>query len=53
MHLKIFKEPAGVISAGPIWICADFQGYLYTGDTLFKLLKQVIFEWRNDKHLVG
>lgn len=51
---KLYKEKAGIISEKYIWVFIDFQkSYLYTGQTLFKLLHSVVTEWRHDIHLVG
>ena len=50
--MKIFKEKAKVISEKPMWVCFH-SGYMYTGDTLFHLLYQMLTEWNYDKHLVG
>jgi hypothetical protein len=50
--MKIFREKGGVISEDPIWVC--FSGpYMYTADTLWQLLKIVVKEWKNDRHLIG
>jgi len=50
--MKLFKEPPNVISKDSVWVC--FHGmYMYTGSSLVKLLKQIVFEWKKDKHLVG
>lgn len=50
--MKVFKEKAGVISENPVWIMLH-DGYIYTGDTLLKLLILVIREYKHDRHMVG
>jgi len=49
----IFREKAGVISEGPIWVFTDTKGWLYLHESFFGLLWQVLTEWRHDRHLVG
>lgn len=50
---KIFKDVDYLIS-NQNWIIIDYyQGYLYSGSTLYRVVKQVFLEWRQDKHLVG
>jgi hypothetical protein len=49
--VKVWLEPVGTFGL-PVW-CAYADGYLYMHETLRGLLKQLVFEWRNDKHLVG
>lgn len=48
----IFKQEKDVISKENIWVCFHKE-YMYVGDTLFKLLKQIIFEYKYDRHLIG
>lgn len=48
----IFKEKAGIISKDSSWVCFHKE-YMYTSDTLLGLLKQIIFEWKHDKHIAG
>lgn len=50
--MKIYKERAGVISENEAWCCL-YDCYLYTADTLCKLIKIMITEWQDEKHLVG
>lgn len=50
--MHIYKEKAGVISEGPVWVCIH-DGYLYTADTLEGLIKVLNEEWEHDKYLVG
>lgn len=52
MATRIFREKAGVISEGPVWVCIH-RPYLYTADTLFQLLMLIFREWEDDRHLVG
>ena len=48
----IFKQEKDVISKEDVWVCFHKE-YMYTGDTLLKLFKQIIFEFKNDRHLIG
>lgn len=48
----IFKEKAGVVSEGPIWICFERE-FMYMAPTLLGLIWQVITEWRNERYMVG
>lgn len=50
--MKIFKEKAGVISEKPCWVCIH-RYYLYTGDTLFLLLKDMIKWWNSEYRIIG
>ncbi len=50
---KLYKEMAGIFSENPIWVFIDSGGYLYTHESLIKLIYLVITEWQHDKHLVG
>lgn len=50
--MKIFKENKAVLCEKPIWICFHSY-YMYTGNTLIKLIWQIITEWNNDKHSIG
>jgi hypothetical protein len=47
-----FKERAGIISPNELWICFKDE-YMYDSPTLFGLIKQIITEYRDDKHLIG
>lgn len=56
MRLRISKyvlctSPAGEISKKGCWVFLDSDGWLYIHDSFWGLLKQVIGEWRNDKHI--
>jgi len=52
MEMKIYREKAGVISEKAIWIC--FHGcYMYTGDTLYLLIRNMMKYWNNDQMLIG
>ena len=54
LNYSFVREKAGVISALPIYILYDTRyGYMYEGFTLWQLLKVVLKEWKNDKHLIG
>ena len=50
--MKIFKEKPGVISKDSIWICID-KSWMYTADSLIKLIWVIVLEWKMDKNLVG
>ena len=50
--MHIYREKAGVISEKPIWVCMC-GAYLYTGETLRRLIEVLNTEWEHDKHLVG
>jgi hypothetical protein len=50
--MKIYKEKAGVISENACWIC--FHGnYMYSGDTLWLLAKDMWKWWNSDYRLIG
>lgn len=53
MRFKLYREKAGVISIKKVWVFIDSQGYLYIHGSLFRLLIEVVTEWKDDKHLVG
>jgi hypothetical protein len=48
--MKIYKEELGVISKKETWVCIC-EGYLYTAETLEKLVELLNTEWKLDKHL--
>jgi hypothetical protein len=50
--MKIFKEEANIISIKPVWVCIH-NNYLYIASNLFSLFYKLLFEWNDDKHLVG
>jgi hypothetical protein len=50
--MKIVREKAGVLSPRAVWIFFDGY-YMYISHTLWGLFKQVVTEWRQDKHIVG
>ena len=50
---RFYREAAGVISKNKVWIIICPKGYLYSGESLFKLFREFILEFRQDKHLVG
>ena len=52
LAMKIVKSPAGEISKNGCWVAISSE-YLYTADTLFKLVIILITEWENDRHLCG
>ncbi len=53
-NFVLVKEHAGLISPGTCWVLLDCkEGYMYSGDNLFKLAKNTIKEWRQDSALVG
>ena len=51
--LLIFREKPGVLAEKAVWVCLDSQGFMYTADSLAGLLRVLVMEWRQDKHLVG
>lgn len=52
--LLLYKEKPGVISLNSVWLLIDYNGiYIYDSPTLLGLLKRVLTEWRNDRHIVG
>lgn len=48
----VFKEQAGVISKDPCWVCL-YPGYGHFCSGFFELVRNVIREYKNDRHLVG
>jgi len=50
--ILIYKAKANSLSNKNVWICLS-GCYLYTGDTLFQLLKQMINNWESDHHMIG
>jgi hypothetical protein len=50
--MYIFKEKAGVISEKECWICIH-SCYLYSADTLERLIEILNNEWEHDRHLAG
>lgn len=50
--MKIWKETPGIISEGKCW-CAAYGCWLHIEDSLFKLIINVIKEYKHDKHMVG
>ena len=52
MPIVIFKEKASIIGPDEVWVC--FHGcWMYTGDTFFGLIWNMLREWKSDKNLVG
>jgi len=51
-NIILNKERAGVISKEECWVIIH-SGYLYTGYTLFSVIREFLFEYKNDRHLVG
>ena len=54
--LQFFKSHPKDFSPNACWTCIDVsQGYLYISPSgsLFGLLKQIIFKWRQNKHFTG
>jgi hypothetical protein len=53
--VTLLRERAGVISAGPCWVFmyGGVPGWLHVNESLLLLLREVIAEWRHDRHLVG
>lgn len=50
--MTIYKEKAGVICKESCWICFD-RSWMYTGDTLLGLFKDMWIYWQDDSRLVG
>lgn len=50
--ILIYKAKPNDVSKKAIWVCVH-DCYLYTGDTLFQLLKQMFNNWDSDQHFVG
>lgn len=50
--MKLLREKAGVISLDAVWVLFT-DCYMYTAPTLFGLLRVVVREWEDDRHLVG
>lgn len=50
--LVIFKEKAGVISEGPLWICFH-SCWMYTGESFLKLLYNIVKFWKSDRNIIG
>jgi hypothetical protein len=48
----LWKERPGVVSAGSAWCCA-YGCYLHIHESLWSLLKEVVCEYRHDRHMVG
>lgn len=51
-ELVFFREEPGVISDGPCW-CIMYKGYFYVEETIPRLLRLVLTQWNDDRHLVG
>lgn len=47
-----WKELPGVISSDYIW-CCKYDGYLHSHVSFCGLLKQIMLEYRHDRHMVG
>lgn len=50
--MKIFREKAGVISEGPVWVC-KYSCYLHASRSLLALIWNVLTEYKHDRHIVG
>lgn len=48
--MKIFRDSSTF--GKPTWICF-YHEYMYTGLTLTELFKQILFEWKQNKHIIG
>lgn len=51
--LLIYRETPGVLAETAVWVCLDSEGFMYMADSLAGLLRVLVMEWRQDKHLVG
>lgn len=47
---SLFREKAGVISEEPCWVLF-YDVYAHYNTSLFRLLVQVVREYKNDSHL--
>ncbi len=48
----IYREPAGVISRTPCWVC--FYGYWgHFCEGFWELLWNVLTEYKHDRHIIG
>lgn len=49
--MRIFREKAGVISKGTVWVCFHKE-YMYLGDNPIDLIKDMVINWNSDRKLV-
>lgn len=54
-HFTVMKEPAGEINpTAPTWVFFDTSyPSIYFADTLPKLVKEVVLNWRKDHTIAG
>lgn len=50
--MRIYKEQAGVISEGEVWVCMC-DCFMYTADTLEELVDVLNTKWRHESQIVG
>ena len=50
-QMRIYHEKPHVVSESRIWV-AHHKEYIYFGDTLPKLIINIIKNWNNDRNLV-
>lgn len=51
-YFTLFLELPGIISPDYCWVII-YSGYMHTNESLFRLLVEVITEFKSDKHIVG
>jgi len=51
-RLRIFREKPGVISPGHIWV-GMYDCYMHYNESLWKLVWEMVTQYRDDHHLVG
>lgn len=51
--LTVWRERAGVVSPSSAWCCSYDGCYLHLNSSLFGLIREVIMEFRHDRHLAG
>lgn len=50
--MKLCHTSPGEIAPGRIWVLFDGP-YMYDSPTILGLIRLILREWRNDRHLVG
>lgn len=50
---SISEDDSGLISDVPFWQAFDPRGYWYMASNLEKLIDMILFEFEDDRHLVG
>lgn len=52
VDVEVFKDESRSVSKEVVWVCL-YEGYVHFSDTLLGLLREVVTEFRHDRHLVG